>query len=209
MAKKLEASWMPEWADELPWLQTDTLYNLCEQANGNIFIDVGCFIGGFTKIMAKWAKKRDGKVYSIDLFDNSCEPIACWGVHKEYDVKEIFLRNIRDRGLEKYVEVIKGCSWEVAEKFENESVDFIYIDAEHKYNSCKKDIQNWYPKLKKGGMIAGHDYSHTTYDEKYIHEDGHGDRHHGVIKAVNEAFLNKGLNLNHKHNIWWHKKESE
>jgi hypothetical protein len=40
----------------------------------------------------------------------------------------------------------------------NESLDFVYIDANHKYDAVKKDLELWYPKVRKGGVFAGHDY---------------------------------------------------
>ena len=36
--------------------------------------------------------------------------------------------------------------------------DAIYIDANHTYEAAKQDIELWYPKVRKGGMICGHDY---------------------------------------------------
>jgi predicted O-methyltransferase YrrM len=49
-------------------------------------------------------------------------------------------------------------SKEASEDFPNESVDFCYIDANHNYNDVKEDISLWYPKIKKGGILAGHDW---------------------------------------------------
>lgn len=43
--------------------------------------------------------------------------------------------------------------------FDDESLDFIFIDGLHTYDQVKKDIQNYYPKLKIGGFIFGHDYA--------------------------------------------------
>jgi hypothetical protein len=53
---------------------------------------------------------------------------------------------------------IKSISWEAANLFEDNSVDFVFIDADHSYESVKKDIKNWLPKIKKNGIIAGHDF---------------------------------------------------
>ena len=44
--------------------------------------------------------------------------------------------------------------------FEDESLDYIYIDATHTTVAIKNDLDAWYPKLKKYGMIAGHDFTH-------------------------------------------------
>ena len=38
-----------------------------------------------------------------------------------------------------------------------EKLDFVYIDGNHAYEYVKKDIGLYYPKLKKGGVIGGHD----------------------------------------------------
>jgi hypothetical protein len=46
----------------------------------------------------------------------------------------------------------------VAAKFPDDHFDFVYIDAQHDYDSVKRDIEAWWPKVKKGGFLAGHDY---------------------------------------------------
>jgi len=53
--------------------------------------------------------------------------------------------------------IIKGWSEDVA-KIVNLDFDYIYIDAGHDYQSITTDILSWYPKVKKGGIIGGHDY---------------------------------------------------
>ena len=55
--------------------------------------------------------------------------------------------------------------------FKDESLDAVFIDADHSYEAVKLDIANWMPKVRKGGILAGHDYSSAWP---------------GVIKAVDE-----------------------
>ncbi len=86
------------------------------------------------------------------------------------DIYQEFLSNISP--VSHVINPVKSISWEAATMYEDESLDFIFIDAAHDYNSVKKDILAWFPKLKKGGIIAGHDY--TT--------------HAGVKRAVDEFF---------------------
>jgi hypothetical protein len=45
-----------------------------------------------------------------------------------------------------------------ASKTITEPLDFVYIDANHNYEYVKEDLEAWYPKLKKGGILSGHDY---------------------------------------------------
>jgi hypothetical protein len=40
----------------------------------------------------------------------------------------------------------------------NNSLDMVIVDADHRYKGAKEDILRWYPKVKKGGVICGHDY---------------------------------------------------
>lgn len=51
-------------------------------------------------------------------------------------------------------------TYEAAENFPDEYFDLIYIDADHSYEGCKKDLEAWYPKVKKGRFFTGDDYSH-------------------------------------------------
>eukprot|EP00727_Mastigamoeba_balamuthi_P006739 m51a1_g2686 putative amp-dependent synthetase and ligase (188) ;mRNA; f:752332-753018 len=54
--------------------------------------------------------------------------------------------------------VLRMFSSDAAKQFQNESVDFVYIDARHDYSSVIEDMTIWWPKLKQGGVMAGHDY---------------------------------------------------
>lgn len=56
-------------------------------------------------------------------------------------------------------------------RYPDSSIDFVFIDAEHKYEFVIQDIKHWLPKVRKGGIIAGHDYGWE-----------------GVTRAINEVF---------------------
>ena len=57
------------------------------------------------------------------------------------------------------------------------SLDFVFVDADHKYESVKNDILRWLPKLREGGVMLGHDYNPPVYP--------------GVVKAVHEIFKDR------------------
>lgn len=59
--------------------------------------------------------------------------------------------------------MMKGLSLEMASKIEDESLGFIYIDAGHSEEDVLQDLAAWYPKLKPGGVMAGHDYLNPAY----------------------------------------------
>ncbi len=54
--------------------------------------------------------------------------------------------------------IVRKKSLLAVNDFENESLDFVYIDANHKYSFVKSDIQAWFPKIRTGGILSGHDY---------------------------------------------------
>ena len=73
----------------------------------------------------------------------------------------------------------------------NESLDFVFIDGNHQYEAVLEDLEAWYPKVKTGKLLIGHDY---------VRSDGHT----GVQKAVME--FSDHLNLLHdtgKDTTWW------
>jgi hypothetical protein len=90
--------------------------------------------------------------------------------------------------LQKYenktnVKIIKMKSVEASKLYDNEYFDWIYIDADHSYEGVKDDIVNWWPKLKKGGLLSGHDYNPSENDPNF--------KMYGVKKAVDEIFGDK------------------
>lgn len=61
------------------------------------------------------------------------------------------------------VKVLRGISWDMARNVEDESLDLLYIDCCHTYECVRQDLNAWFPKLKKGGVCAGHDYLNRSY----------------------------------------------
>lgn len=52
----------------------------------------------------------------------------------------------------------RGKSVDVAAEFADASLDFVFIDADHRYEAVVADIAAWFPKVKPGGWVGGHDY---------------------------------------------------
>jgi GR25 family glycosyltransferase involved in LPS biosynthesis len=88
------------------------------------------------------------------------------------------------------VKIIRQDSVEAAKTFPDNFFDFIYIDADHTEEAVVADIEAWYPKLRKGGMMAGHDYM----DAKMDWENGIYSLF-GVKSAVDNFAEKNNLNL--------------
>jgi hypothetical protein len=60
------------------------------------------------------------------------------------------------------VELIRKSSKYAALDFNDESLDFVFIDASHEFDDCYNDLISWYPKVKKNGFIIGHDFYNSA-----------------------------------------------
>lgn len=65
--------------------------------------------------------------------------------------------------------LIRKTSVEAANDFPKRSLDFVYIDANHAFGYIAMDLMKWADKVKKGGVIAGHDYYSTQRDRSLRH----------------------------------------
>ena len=95
--------------------------------------------------------------------------ILCVDSWQENAVQELAMSNI---GKDQF-KIIQGLSTDVARQIEDGSLDWVYIDADHQYQSVKEDLEAWYPKVRSGGIVSGHDY-----DDNIVLG--------GVVKAVDE-----------------------
>jgi predicted O-methyltransferase YrrM len=89
-----------------------------------------------------------------------------------------------DRTYNYNVDLIQATSLDAVSNFADGFFDFVFIDAGHTYAEVKEDIEAWAPKVRKGGVVSGHDY--------YEFPSGKG----GVIPAVDEYVAKHGYRLN-------------
>lgn len=131
----------------------------------NKMVELGNYYGWSSCFLCNERKTYDDNfiVYAVDLHDMPLVKESLGTGYAEIDFMRkrqfrLFETNVKNHNLQDYITVIKSCSWEAATLFEDNSVDFVFIDADHQYESVKKDITAWYPKIKIGGIMSGHDY---------------------------------------------------
>lgn len=97
-------------------------------------------------------------------------------------------------------EIIKENSDSAHSKLGKESLDFVYIDGGHSYKQVKKDIKNYFPLVKKGGILGGHDFHSSPVNDRGRQVKN------GVVEAVLE-FINeagyKASDLRMDYYDWW------
>lgn len=58
--------------------------------------------------------------------------------------------------------IVRKFSADAAREVPDRSLDFVYVDSNHSYESVTEDLELWAPKVRSGGWIGGHDYRHFT-----------------------------------------------
>lgn len=156
------------------WFDFDDIYSemVAINSSNSHFVEIGSFFGKSTAFMAVeiFNSHKKIKFDVVDTFEGSPE-------HKNLiegkKVLDIFLENIEPvKNIINKIQI--GYSEEKAKLYKDESLDFVFIDANHTYEYVKKDIEAWLPKIKKGGIIGGHDFNIFYWP--------------GVVQAVTEKF---------------------
>jgi len=180
------ASFYDRIADELP--------------DGCRICEVGVADGDSALYLAKrlYGEGKSFKLYMVDSMD-----------YGKYEQMKTIYQNIIKSGLAEYIEVVPYDSIEASKKFNDNDLNFVFIDTSHEYEETKKSIAAWYPKVKDEFVLAGHDYfGHIGVAEavdemlpKIITRNDIPDR---IFEP--ERFLNIE-NTDRSYGLWWVRKD--
>ena len=129
-------------------------------------VEVGSFLGGSAWYGAQIARDNYSSYHCIDAWDFDDDLTVTENHYRG------FIENMRDAKLTDHITVIRKKSVEASLGFKDGSVDLVFLDGDHSFDGCSADIVAWWPKLRKGGVMLGHDYCA---------------RLQGVIDAVNHT----------------------
>ncbi len=136
---------------EIPNVGRDNLPDLFKELGFKVGAEIGVLSGEFSEKLCK--PNKELKLYCID-------PWEIVGDFDDYDdnkLKESFIE--AKEKLAKYnCSIIKKTSQDALIDFEDNSLDFVYIDADHEFSSVVSDISKWIQKVRIGGIISGHDF---------------------------------------------------
>lgn len=130
-----------------------TLYDLGMRyiQPGGIAIEVGSWNGGSAVILGSICRHKGARLYCVDAFSDD---VHIYGELMSKDRLLSFVKNVK--GLP--VSILSGDSTEIYRILCNECADLVFIDGDHRYEWVKKDVLNYGRKLRRGGVICGHDY---------------------------------------------------
>jgi hypothetical protein len=140
----------------LPVLETRNHFGALFKAMGYLTgAEVGVQLGDFAAVIrAYWPQ---GEYHLVDRWRHAEGYVDIANKEDEEQVK--FYMHVVSRFSSDFdIHIHRHDSVDAANRFPNEFFDWIYIDADHSYDGCLRDLLAWYPKLKPGGVFAGHDY---------------------------------------------------
>ena len=149
---------------------------MINQNKYKIGAEVGAATGNTTKHLLMNCPELE-QLFIIDDW----RPIPESKQWKRKNLKELFLQKI---GGDEKITILEGLSWEKAILVPDGQLDFAFIDASHDKESVLKDLKAWSPKIRKGGMLCGHDLHFP-----------------GVVKALEELF--EGYERTGIDNTWY------
>ncbi len=120
--------------------------------------EVGVHKGSYSEfVLTHWHGR---KLFSIDPWMESDREVCADGTPvTQLAHDDVF--SSAERRLERFgvrSEMMRRTSRDAAHSFADGQLDFVYIDALHYYEDVRDDIELWYPNVRKGGILAGHDY---------------------------------------------------
>lgn len=118
-------------------------------------VEIGVFKGDFSRTILQ---KTTMTLYMVDVWrelpDEEYLDSSNHRIHTTaYEESMKNTVGFEDRGI-----MVRANSRIASEMFADGSLDFVYIDANHAYDFVVEDINLWYPKLRRGGILSGHDY---------------------------------------------------
>lgn len=163
---------------DIPNVDRNTLAQWFADFGFRVGAEVGVEQGVYSEILCK--ANPDLKLYSIDAW----EAFKGYREHVSQEKLDGFMAATVQRLSPYGVEIIKGYSVPTAKLFVDESLDFVYLDADHTYDAVYADIEAWLPKVRPGGIIAGHDFVRRSNmpQQKVIEAVEDYTKEHGITK---------------------------
>jgi len=143
---------LPGWFD-FPSIYDQAIQNATDQS---IFVEVGVAYGRSINYLASKSKEAGKKpsIFAVDWFKGSIGEAA--GTYTD-NMFDFFVQGVHGCGNNDIIKTIVSDSTEAANRFDDGVCDLVFIDAAHYYEGVKRDLLAWRPKVKKGGIFAGHD----------------------------------------------------
>jgi predicted O-methyltransferase YrrM len=156
--------------------------------DGDVVVEIGGYLGKSTCFLGNSisCSGKHIRVICVDVWPSTYyESTALLAK----DPFEIWWANIRQSGWDEFIFPLRTTS-QVASTLVRSNLAAVYIDGDHRFEFVKQDISAWLPKVRPGGILAGHDYGKNWPDVEKAVKAAFGDRFEVVS---NQTWLHKIL----------------
>jgi hypothetical protein len=151
---------------------------------GGTWVELGSWMGRSAAycVVELINRNKLGSFFCVDTWDGGIEH---QGWQELATLEQTFQHNIEP--IKDHVTAIKSESWKAATQFQDESLDFCYVDAGHTYDCVTQDLEAWWPKIRPGCYFGGDDYTKGWPE---------------VCRAVNDFFDPKKIKVSKSGRCW-------
>lgn len=127
-------------------------------------VELGVESGKFSEILCQ--NLPDAKIYSID-------PWEFYPLFRNFKQQKhhnrLYRMAVKKLSVYKNSEIIRKKSMDAVKDFADESLDFVFIDADHRFQHIVNDLAEWSKKVRIGGVISGHDFGEGERSTDFVH----------------------------------------
>lgn len=150
------------------WMNFEDVYDAAVEraAPGSVLVEVGVAHGrSLAYLVGKaMAAEKGLRVFGVDQWVGAEDYVRFLSGMRDHAPRELEWGGLK---------LLRAKSLDAVDNFDDASIAFVFIDADHSYEAVKADIEAWKPKVRPGGMLAGHDFSVNDWP--------------GVVRAVEET----------------------
>ena len=180
---------MPIQYNKIPgWFHASELYDMVVEKHKHddnvAFVEIGSYFGRSSCYMMELIKERDPSIH-LDIIDpwiwnefftDINDRVQVERIYRSDEMNAEHRRVVEEVGKDPYkifhhyldptellcsdnIDIIQDTSEHSIVRYDDKSLDFVYIDGDHSFDVVRRDIELYMPKIKDGGIISGDDYN--------------------------------------------------
>ena len=121
----------------------------------------------------KWTRFDEfGREYALENIEEKSKYLKIWADKDSQWCDGLCFKAYKYMFYYPKLRLVRLPSYLAVRLFPDNYFDFVFIDASHLYEDVVKDITLWLPKVRKGGILSGHDYNHPKHEDvaKAVHD---------------------------------------
>lgn len=193
--KKYKVDYYQQLPIRLPISRFHDLPKLFKELGYTKGVEIGVQKGRYSQWLCKLNPNL--KLYLVDPWEAYPDYVE-QDTKEEQPILDEYLQCTKERLANYNVEFIQKYSMDAVGDFEDESLDFVFIDGNHTFEYVVEDIAKWSRKVRKGGIVSGHDYWNSADGRAWA---GETDRE--KMKLCQVKYVVDSYTLANKINPWF------